>query len=317
MSILPTEETKVQIESMRGPQGPAGPAGPQGPRGEAGPRGLQGETGPVGPQGEQGEQGERGEKGERGDTGPQGPQGPAGSVVHNRLHNADFTQLVAQPGIAQKHGRTGDASAVFAADRWELTDGTVSAQAHERGNGYHSFVLNGTIRQAVECPPDNPAYGVHMLFGSAEATYADGVFTITSAGGVIDQAYLYERAEAGGEQEPVVVRRGYATELLDCMRFYLFLPSAAEISFPGYAFNSSQARFTLPLPTSMRLENPTISVTYRSNVRIFPKDIVPSAISSAKVVGHTCAMVMTGSGFTPNEILVMKPNAFIELIADL
>lgn len=267
MSILPAQETKLQIDSLRGPRGEAGPSGR--------------------------------------------------SAVHNRLHNADFTQLVAQPGIAQKHGRTGDASAVFAADRWELISGDVSAQAHEHGGGYHGFVLNGTIRQRVEHPPQEAAYGVHMVSGSAQAAYADGVFTITSAGGVIDQAYLYERAQAGGEQEPVVVRRGYATELLDCMRFYVFFPSASEISFPGYAFNSTQARFTLPLAVPMRLENPTIVVTYRSNVHIFPNDAVPSAISSAKVVGHTCAMVMTGSGFTPNEILVMKPNAFIELIADL
>jgi len=294
MSILPTQETKVQIESLRGPKGDTGPAGPQG---------IQGGTGAQGPRGMQG---------------PRGEAGPAGkSAVHNRLHNADFTQLVAQPGIAQKHGRSGEAAAVFAADRWELTAGTASAQAHESGDGYHSFVLNGTIRQAVECPPEDPAYGVRMLSGSAQASYADGVFTITSSGGVIGQAYLYERAEAGGAQEVVVIRRGYASELLECIRFYLYIPSSAEISFPGYAFNSTQARFTLPLPVPMRLENPTVVVTYRTNVHIFPVDVVPSAVSSAKVVGNTCGVVMTGSGFTPNDILTVKPNAHIELIADL
>lgn len=239
------------------------------------------------------------------------------NIVHNRLHNADFTQLVAQPGISQKHGRTNETATVFAADRWELADGTVSAQAHENGNGYHSFVLNGTIQQVVECPPDNPAYGIYMISGSAETIYADGVFTIVSEGGVIGLPYLYESTEIEDTQEPLIVRRGYAAELHDCMRFYLHLASASEISFPGYAFNSTQARFTLPLPVPMRLENPTISVTYRSNVHIFPKDIVPSAINSAKVVGHTCGVTMTGSGFTPNDVLVVKPNAYIELIADL
>lgn len=243
------------------------------------------------------------------------PGGKAGkTAVHNLLHNADFTQMVAQAGIAQRHTLGG--AILFAADRWELVSGSMSAQENAEKNGYSGVTLNGTIRQKVENTPTEGVAGVTVLSGAAQAAYADGVFTITSDGGVLDQAYLCTTEEGAGVAEVKPMRRGYAAELLDCQRYYLRLPAAGEMSYVGYVLNSSTVRVTLPLPVPMRLEYPTVSFTYRANVVLYPGGITPTEIVSAHAVGTACGIVFAAAGMTGGECVVMKPNATIELSAD-
>jgi len=54
VDIVPTKETRVQIESLRGPRGETGPAGPRGERGPSGPKGEAGAPGAAGPAGKDG-----------------------------------------------------------------------------------------------------------------------------------------------------------------------------------------------------------------------------------------------------------------------
>ena len=111
--------------------------------------------------------------------------------------------------------------------------------------------------------------------------------------------------------------RTYSEELALCQRYYVYIPAAGELSVMGYAFNETTGRFTLNLPVAMRLSNPTLLISYRTNMTIYPQNMMPTSIGSAKIVGTMCAIVLYASGFTPGEVLVCKPNAKIELSCDL
>lgn len=127
----------------------------------------------------------------------------------NYLDNADFREPVAQAGIGGKHG-----SVVYAADRWKLTSGSVS---HTAGNG---LMLNGTITQRLESVPNgNVTKYISMVSGTASMTYSDGVVTITSAGGVIKWAALYQ-GEYSDETMPEYQPKGYAAEHYRCLRYF-------------------------------------------------------------------------------------------------
>lgn len=232
-------------------------------------------------------------------------------ALTNLLHNADFTQMVAQAGVGAVHG---GGSVTFAGDRWELVSGSVTAVANAAGNGYGSVTLNGTIRQKVENPPDEWTIGVVARSGKAEAFYDNGWFTITSDGGVLHSAYLYEGYYRNA---PRPVARGYAAELLECQRFYVRLNGSGGISYHGYAFGTDSARMMIPLPVAMRKSNPTYKVEWTFNMTLYPGGISPTGISSMSVVGSFCSMVLTASGLTADANLMAKGNATIELNCDL
>ena len=131
------------------------------------------------------------------------------AAPRNILDNSDFTNLVAQAGIGGNHG-----TIAYAADRWILDSGTVS---YEAGVG---LTLNGTIRQKLEFPPTGGTSAfVGMESGAASISYADGVVTITSSGGVLKWAALY-----GGvyteTTKPEYQPKGYGAELAECQRYY-------------------------------------------------------------------------------------------------
>lgn len=129
---------------------------------------------------------------------------------HNHLDNSDFTQFVAQAGIGGLHG-----TQAYAGDRWILDSGEVTGVANENGNGYSGITLNGTIRQIVANPPEVGTAAVEMISGTAEVSYADGAVTITSAGGVIKNAALYEGTYTA-ENMPKYQPRGYGVEVVNC-----------------------------------------------------------------------------------------------------
>lgn len=127
----------------------------------------------------------------------------------NLLDNSDFTNLVAQARIGGNHG-----AVAYAADRWILDSGTVS---YEAGVG---LTLSGTIRQKLEFPPNREtSVFVGMASGAASISYADGAVTITSSGGIIKWAALYEGAFTA-ENLPPYVPKGYAAELAECRLYY-------------------------------------------------------------------------------------------------
>lgn len=175
-------------------------------------------------------------------------------------------------------------------------------------------LADGTIK----CESGTPA----AAFGS----YGIGIYAPAMSGGVwyvrlntglnIRWAALYEGAYTA-ETMPPYRPKPYTVELAECQRYYVRLNSASEIGFAGYAQNATTARITIPLPNAMRIDTPTLTVTYRSQVNLLPGSIVPTSIDSVKCVGHVAAIVMTCSGLTAGEPLVMKPNATIELSAEL
>ena len=131
------------------------------------------------------------------------------AAPRNLLDNSDFTNLVAQAGIGGNHG-----TIAYAADRWILDSGTVS---YEAGVG---LTLNGTIRQKLEYPPTGETSAfVGMASGAASISYADGAVTITSSGGVLKWAAIYE-GEYTAETLPEYHPKGYGAELEECQRYF-------------------------------------------------------------------------------------------------
>lgn len=152
-----------------------------------------------------------------------------GVMACNLLDNSDFRHPVAQAGIGGKHG-----DQTYAMDRWILTEGTVS---HRSGVG---LSLNGTLTQKLEVLPDGETSAfVGLAFGTAEIHCSGDTVTITSSGGVLTWAALYPGAYP---QPPAYQPKGYASELLACMRYHQTLtvpvvPAAnAAGIIPGMAF---------------------------------------------------------------------------------
>lgn len=131
------------------------------------------------------------------------------AAPRNLLDNSDFTNLVAQAGIGGKHGNV-----AYAADRWKLTSGTVTYTA---GTG---LKLNGTVTQVLEKTPTGGSCFVGMVSGTATIALSGNTITITSSGGVIKWAALYEGTYTEVNR-PEYQPKGHAAELAECRRYYL------------------------------------------------------------------------------------------------
>lgn len=164
------------------------------------------------------------------------------AAPRNILDNSDFTSLVAQAGISGKHG-----SVVYAADRWKLTSGTVT---YTEGTG---LKLNGTITQELEKAPTGGSCFVGMVSGTATIALSGNTITITSSGGVLKWAALYE-GEYTAETLPYYQPKGIAQERIACHRF--FARADAWRPIYGYASWDGEISLFLPTPTEMRI-NPT------------------------------------------------------------
>lgn len=165
-----------------------------------------------------------------------------GAAPKNWLDNSDFTKLVAQAGIGGKHGNV-----AYAADRWKLTSGTVTYTA---GTG---LKLNGTITQVLEKAPTGGSWFVGMASGTATIALNGNTITITSSGGVLKWAALYEgsyTAETMPEYQP----KGIAQERIAC--YYFFARADAWRPIYGHASWDGAISLFLPTPTEMRI-NPT------------------------------------------------------------
>ena len=161
------------------------------------------------------------------------------AAPRNILDNSDFTNLVAKAGIGGNHG-----TIAYAADRWILDSGTVSYAA---GIG---LTLNGTIRQKIEHQPAGQTSAfVGMASGAASISYADGAVTITSSGGVLKWAALYE-GEYTAETLPEYHPKGFGPELLECQRY--FLPDCSRFA-NGIAYGGKNyANVLIHTPVKMR-----------------------------------------------------------------
>lgn len=180
----------------------------------------------------------------------------------NLLDNSDFTNPLAQVGVGGSHGNQ-----AYALDRWILTSGTVSYQS---GIG---LTLNGTITQKLEHPPTGTVSAfVGMASGQASISYSAGTVTISSAGGVIAWAALYQGTYTE-ETMPEYRPKGYAAEFTECLRYYLNAPD----QYISGVSNNGLASFKFNFPVAMRT-NPT--VTYSGSPYIYTPNNGAYAASS-------------------------------------
>lgn len=155
----------------------------------------------------------------------------------NLLDNSDFLHFIAQAGIGGTHG-----TQAYAGDRWKLTSGTVAA------NASGGIALNGTIVQVVANPPTTGSAFVATVSGTATIAYSAGAVTITSAGGVLKNAVLYEGAFTADTLPPYVYK-GYAAELMECQRYAII----AGLRASGYVdAGTSMCHLHIPIPILMR-----------------------------------------------------------------
>ena len=166
------------------------------------------------------------------------------AAPRNLLDNSDFTNLVAQAGISGKHG-----SVVYAADRWKLASGTVTYTA---GTG---LKLNGTITQVLEKAPTGGSCFVGMASGTATIALNGNTITITSSGGVIKWAALYEGTYTEANR-PEYQPKGYAAELAECRRYYLNGAFAVTI---GALYGDSKCIFSICIDEMRVIPSATIT----------------------------------------------------------
>lgn len=199
----------------------------------------------------------------------------------NLLDNSDFRYPVAQAGVGGSHGNQ-----AYALDRWILTSGTVSYQS---GIG---LTLNGTITQKLEHPPTGTVSAfVGMASGQASISYSGGAVTITSAGGIVAWAALYEGSyneDTGPNYHP----KGFGAEFTECLRYYLNAPD----QFISGVSNNGLASFKFNFPVAMRT-NPT--VTYSGSPYIYtPNNGAYAASSFSASANATAGSVSFSDGYS-------------------
>ncbi|MPM55807.1 hypothetical protein SDC9_102604 [bioreactor metagenome] len=214
------------------------------------------------------------------------------------LDNIDFTNPVAQAGIGGMHG-----SVAYAVDRWKLISGTVSWSS----NG---LTLNGTIRQIREFSIGFPVVpSIEMHSGTATITYDDTTkyCDIISSGGVIKRPHLGIRGITDWAKIPTLDRE---ITLRKCQKYY-YRCSANYAT--GYAY-AGVARFSIPLPVSMRVSSPSIVI---SGYLICngSSEAMGSVLSSSGADTAVLTLSMN-SGLASTFPLCAQPTS-VEVIADL
>ena len=228
----------------------------------------------------------------------------------NLLDNSDFTNLVAQAGIGGNHG-----TVAYAADRWILDSGTVS---YDAGVG---LTLNGTISQKLESQPAGQTSAfVGMVSGEASISYADGAVTITSSGGVIKWAAIYEGSYTA-DTLPPYVPKGYAAELAECQRYYYRMNIRnAPCLGSGWAYGTNN-RISITLPMTMRI-TPTVQMDVVSNFQIIYNNATYNATNISIqhcTFNHLTLNVVADTGISGFGIVSSRINSTetIEFSADL
>ena len=233
------------------------------------------------------------------------------AAPRNLLDNSDFTNLVAQAGIGSNHG-----TVAYAADRWILDSGTVSYSA---GTG---LTLNGTITQKLENAPAAAYPYVGMVSGTASISYTDGAVTITSSGGVIQWAALYE-GEYTAETLPEYQPKGYGAELLACERYFVSMSIGYAPFGAGYGNSNTTVRVLITVPVEMRVAP---SVYFPEGIGVAnlvvcgaEKASFLSNISVMKSGGAVLNAMLTTTGITTNETYMLRANTgtYLYLSADL
>ena len=227
----------------------------------------------------------------------------------NLLDNSDFTNPVAQAGIGGNHGNQ-----AYAIDRWILTSGSVSQQ--EGG-----LQLNGTITQKLEhLPTGEVSAFVGMASGQASISYSDGAVTITSSGGVIAWAALYQGTYSA-DTVPGYRPKGYAVEFAECQRFYrrLSYPETNQVVFFMLARNEASMVYMLDV-SGMRILKPTINISISAKALMGSETIDPVTIEVTSYYPGLARLTARVSACTAGAaylIVTTSTGSYIEVSADV
>ena len=224
------------------------------------------------------------------------------SSPYNWLDNSDFRYPVAQAGVGGNHG-----TQAYAVDRWILTSGSVS---HTAGVG---LTLNGTITQKLEHSPAGAVSAfVGMASGQASISYRGGAVTITSAGGIVAWAALYDGTYTE-QTKPEYRPKGYGVELAECQRYYRILDlRGAE----GFLSDENTALFNIGF-LSMRVDSPTVIILSADNV-VSPEGYFPILTSGASITNRNCLVLQVNNTISlPVHTPVGVFACYITLSADL
>lgn len=233
------------------------------------------------------------------------------AAPYNWLDNSDFTNLVAQAGIGEKHGT----SQTYAADRWVLNNGTVSYNA---GTG---LTLNGTIGQKIENPPTgNTSTFVGTSSGTATISFIDGWVYISSSGGVIAWAALYEGTYTE-QTKPEYRPKGYAVEFAECQRFYrrLSYPETNQVVFFMFARNEISMIYMLDV-SGMRILEPTVNISISAKALMGSETIDPVTIEVTSYypgLARLTARVRACTAGAAYMIVTTSTGSYIEVSADV
>ena len=220
------------------------------------------------------------------------------AAPHNLLDNSDFTNPVAQAGVGGSHGNQ-----AYALDRWILTSGSVSQQV---GVG---LTLNGTITQKLEHPPTGTVGAfVGMASGQASISYSGGAVTITSAGGIVAWAALYDGTYTE-QTMPDYHPKGYAAELLECQRYYRIINLSGLM---GYVRDVNTLAFNINV-SGMRLAVPTFNITSVDNA-VIPGSFFPFGSEGAHI--ELGGLLVQPATVTPN-LTTYTPVGLFFCVADL
>ena len=175
--------------------------------------------------------------------------------TRNLLHNWDFRNPVNQRGASGTITATG-----YFIDRWKLTSGSVTLEST-------GLTLNGTIVQISEYAwGTNVTASVRMVSGTATITYDNTTktTTVTSSGGVIEAVKLEYGGVSTLANDPPA---DYGEQLALCQRFFTYIGSTSV--FTGIFDSTTQARLYIPLPVSMRISAPTITMPSSANLTCY------------------------------------------------
>lgn len=235
----------------------------------------------------------------------------------NLLDNSNFREFYAQAGVGGNHG-----SQAYAGDRWILESGTVTGQYlgdNTYTRRFSMIVLNGTIRQKIENPPEKATAFVKMISGEAVARYENGEMTIAGSG-VLDWAALYE-----GEldEAPRYVQKAHTVERAQCRFYYQRIGGENSLTIHygnGFGNTPTLANFTAPCDP-MRLAYPTarfggtIYLTDRVSSHQIQATSVTINVMQDNVVYFNAvgSNIINGNPYT----LRLENGGFIEFDADL
>ena len=269
------------------------------------------------------------------------------SVAYNLLDNSNFRDPVNQRGSTSYSGGG------YTIDRWKenqtamtvavedgyisLTNTSDSRRAFEQllPNAHIGEVLTVAVKEhnsgeiycasaVVPSASSNAQYFAAADFGAHTARLsmtAGGVLVFqvmvgNASPAALDWVALYE-GEYTAENLPTYVPKGYAAELHECMRYYIRIPTTAQLTIIGYGYSATAGRFSIPVGVTMRAA-PTLNFATMSSCRIYPGAITPTAIGGRAVVGPVVTFALTvASGLKADDIIVLRPGTMMEFSADL